>query len=90
VVGRAGAGALLIAFVPVVVDPPAVIQYVNTVSSLRASLPRDGSAVVLRCPVEAKRHFSVWGTSPTDLDCMRAVKRALDPNNILNRGRFVI
>jgi len=90
VVGRIGLGTLLVSFIPVAVDPPAVIQYVNTVSSVRASLSRDGSAVVLRCPVEVKRHISVWGTSPTDLECMRVIKRAMDPNDILNRGRFVV
>ena len=46
-------------------------------------------AVVLRCPLEAKQHFSVWGTSPTDLDAMRAIKSAMDERDILNRGRFL-
>jgi FAD/FMN-containing dehydrogenase len=53
-------------------------------------LPRDASAVVTRCPREAKLHFSPWGSTPTDMDSMRAVKRALDPANVLNRGRFVV
>jgi FAD/FMN-containing dehydrogenase len=30
-----------------------------------------------------------WVQTPTDLDSMRAVKRALDPKDILNRGRFL-
>jgi glycolate oxidase FAD binding subunit len=89
-VGRAGIGAMLLAFCPMAVDPPGAIQYANTISDFRGSLSRHASAVVLRCPVEAKRHFSVWGTSPTDLDAMRAIKRALDPNDVLNRGRFLV
>ena len=66
------------------------MQYVAAVSAFRGALPRDASAVAVRCPREAKLHFDVWGSSPTDLGCMRAVKRALDPANILNRGRFVV
>jgi glycolate oxidase FAD binding subunit len=88
-IGRIGVGSLLMALLPVAVDPPAVIQYANAVSALRSALPRDASAVVLRCPREAKAHFSVWGSAPTDLDSMRAVKRAMDEKDILNRGRFL-
>lgn len=90
VVGRAGVGSLVVTFIPLLVDPPSAMQYANAVSNLRGGLPRDASAVVTRCPREAKLHFSLWGTPPTDLECMRAVKRALDPRNVLNRGRFVV
>ena len=89
VTGRIGIGSLLIAFMPVAVDPPGAVLYVNAMSAFRGALPRDGSAIVLRCPLEAKRHFSVWGSSPTDLESMRAVKQALDAKDILNRGRFL-
>ncbi|MGH9600975.1 MAG: FAD-binding oxidoreductase [Terriglobales bacterium] len=90
VVGRAGIGSLVVAFIPLLVDPPSAMLYANAVSNLRGSLPRDASAVVTRCPREAKLHFSLWGSPPTDIECMRAVKRALDPGNVLNRGRFVV
>ncbi|HXE89380.1 MAG TPA: FAD-binding oxidoreductase [Terriglobales bacterium] len=89
-VGRVGVGSMLLAFIPLLVDPPSAMQYVAAVSAFRGSLPRDASAIVARCPREAKLHFSVWGSSPTDLECMRAVKRALDPASILNRGRFMV
>jgi FAD/FMN-containing dehydrogenase len=89
-VGRAGVGSLILAFIPLLVDPPSAMQYVAAVSAFRGSLPRDASAIVERCPREAKLHFSVWGSSPTDLESMRAVKRALDPAGILNRGRFLV
>ncbi|MCI0350700.1 MAG: FAD-binding oxidoreductase [Acidobacteriales bacterium] len=89
-IGRMAVSALVIAFVPLSVDPPSAMQFANAASAFRASLPRDASAVVLRCPKEAKAYFDVWGTSPNDLELMRAVKRALDPNNILNRGRFLV
>jgi hypothetical protein len=83
-------GALVIAFVPLAVDPPSAMQFANAASAFRATLPRDASAIVVRCAREAKGYFNVWGSSPNDLASMRAVKRALDPNNILNRGRFLV
>ena len=90
VVGRIGLGAIMVAFVPLAVDPPSAMQYATAISALRAELPEGASCVVTRCPTEAKRHFDVWGPSSTHLASMRAVKRALDPKNILNRGRFLV
>jgi len=89
-VGRVGVGSMVAAFIPLLVDPPSAMQYANAVSNLRGGLPRDGSAVVTRCPREAKLHFSLWGSTPTDIECMRAVKKTMDPGNVLNRGRFVV
>ncbi len=89
VLGRIGVGSLLVGLMPVAVDPPAVIHYAHALSSLRGALPPDGSAAVLYCPSEVKGYCSVWGSSPSDLDAMRAVKRALDDKDILNRGRFL-
>ncbi len=88
-VGRIGVGSLLVGFAPIAVDPPSAMQYVNAVSYVRGMLSRDASAIVLRCPLEAKRHFSVWGSTPNDLGAMQAIKRAFDEKNILNRGRFL-
>jgi FAD/FMN-containing dehydrogenase len=88
--GRCMAGSLALAFIPLAVDPPAAMQYVNAASALRAGLARDSSAIVVRCPVEAKRHFNVWGDTPTDLALMRTIKQTLDPAGILNRGRFLL
>jgi glycolate oxidase FAD binding subunit len=87
VAGRAGAGALLIGFVPVA--QPVATLYAGAVSAFRSQLARDASAIVLRCPPEVKREISVWGASPNDLDAMRALKRAFDEKDILNRGRFL-
>lgn len=89
VVGRVAAGALVAAIIPLAVGPPSAMDYANAASALRAALPKDGSAVVARCPLEAKSRFDVWGTSPTDLAVMEAVRAAMDPKGILNRGRFV-
>jgi FAD/FMN-containing dehydrogenase len=88
-VGRAGIASMTAAFVPLSVDPPSVMQYANAVGELRKRLSKDSAAIVARCPREAKAYFSVWGESSSDVEAMRAVKQALDPNEILNRGRFL-
>jgi len=89
-VGRAALGSLTVAVIPLSVDPPSAMQYANAASAIRSALPPDGTAYVLRCPIEAKTHFDVWGSTPTDRSMMLAVKRALDPAEILNRGRFLL
>src|SRR5579871_400631 len=89
-VGRAATGNLVLAFMPLSVDPPSAMQYANCVSAFRGLLPQGSSAEVAQCPKEAKNHFDVWGTTPTDVKMMRAVKKAIDPKNILNRGRFIV
>ncbi len=90
VIGRCGLGALVAALVPLAVDPPGAMSYASAVSSLRAALPPETMATVVQCPREAKLHFDLWGSTPTDAACMRAVKRAMDPANILNRGRYMV
>ncbi len=90
VLGRAATGNLVMAFMPLSVDPPSAMQYANCVSAFRGLLPPGSSAEVAHCPKEAKPHFDVWGTTPTDVAMMKAVKGAMDPNNILNRGRFIV
>ena len=89
-VGRAATGNLVLALMPLAVDPPSAMQYANCVSAFRGMLPPGSSAEVAYCPTEAKPHFDIWGTTPTDVNMMRAVKRAIDPKNILNRGRFIV
>jgi glycolate oxidase FAD binding subunit len=90
VLGRAVTGNLVMAFIPLAVDPPSAMQYANCVSAFRGLLPPGSSAEVAHCPKEAKPYLDVWGTTPTDLQLMKAVKQAVDPNNILNRGRFIV
>ena len=90
VLGRATVGSFLIAFLPLAIDPPAVTQFASAASDFRSRLSKDSSAIVVRCPREAKPHFDVWGSTPTDVELMKKVKRALDPGGILNRGRFLV
>jgi FAD/FMN-containing dehydrogenase len=90
VVGRAATGNLILAFMPLSVDPPSAMQYANCVSAFRGMLPPGASAEVAHCPKEAKPHFDVWGTTQSDIGMMKALKKAIDPKNILNRGRFIV
>jgi FAD/FMN-containing dehydrogenase len=86
-VGRA-IGSVVLAFVPLANSGGC--NYAVVAASVRAALPRDASAVISRCPREAKAKLDVWGSTPTDLETMRVIKRALDPEDILNRGRFLL
>ncbi len=90
VLGRAATGNLVVALIPLPADPPSAMQYANFVSAFRGLLPPGSSAEVAHCPKEAKPHFDVWGSTPTDIEMMKAVKKAIDPKNILNRGRFIV
>lgn len=83
--GRIGIGSLLLAF-----DGGMAESYLAGVRAIREAAPRDASVVVTRCPSALKPDINVWGASPTDRKAMTAVKRALNPNDILNRGRFLL
>jgi glycolate oxidase FAD binding subunit len=90
IIGRAAAGSLVVAVIPLAIGPPSAMHYANAASALRSALPKDASAVVAYCSAEAKPRFDVWGTSPTDMATMKAIRHAMDPKGTLNRGRFVV
>jgi FAD/FMN-containing dehydrogenase len=89
-IGRITMGNLVVCLMPLAVDPPSAVAFANTVSALRARVSAEVSIVAARCPEESKLHFDVWGSSPTDMSLMAAVKSAMDPKNILNRGRYIV
>ncbi len=63
-------------------------EYENDI--VQGLLPEGGSNYIIRrCSPETKKRLPVWGRPPADLALQKAVKHALDPQNIFNPGRFV-
>jgi glycolate oxidase FAD binding subunit len=49
-----------------------------------------GTLVLMAARAEIVREVGAWGSPPPTLDVMRRLKRAFDPEVILNPGRFVV
>jgi glycolate oxidase FAD binding subunit len=54
-----------------------------------AAVAQGGNLVVRRCPTDWKRDIAVWGSPRSDSWLMQAIKRKLDPDAIMNPGRFI-
>ncbi|MBI4865445.1 MAG: FAD-binding oxidoreductase [Candidatus Wallbacteria bacterium] len=59
------------------------------VERLRSGLGQGASCVLLKAPPQVRERVDVWGPRPVSYPLMLAVKRALDPGNVWNPGRFV-
>ncbi len=65
-------------------------QIKNLVSGLRSIASSvDGYALVEHAPLQAKAELDVWGDPGPALHLMRRLKDRMDPNRILNPGRYV-
>ena len=49
-----------------------------------------GSVVIEKGPANLKNQVDAWGYRYKDLKLMKKVKNQLDPQEILNPGRFVV
>ena len=87
VIGRIGSGHLLIGFWSEISSPA---DPVAAVSALRDQLPANASLLVVGCWRGLQNQLPALERTPTHMESMRGVKRALDPNNVLNRGRFFV
>jgi glycolate oxidase FAD binding subunit len=85
--GRMGVGHILLALWRSG-NASADSALVSAASALRNRLSKDASMLVLNCPPRAQKEIGRVRT-PTHIESMRAVKRVLDPREILNRGRFL-
>ena len=65
-------------------------QVSNVVSGLRSiASSAEGYALVEQAPLRAKAGLDVWGDPGPALHLMRRLKDRMDPNRILNPGRYV-
>jgi len=87
-VGRIGHGNLAVCLAPAFGRPLTAANYITVMNTLNAQLPHDASLAILHAPAEVGGKVDTLRT-PTHLASMRAVKGALDPKDILNRGRFL-
>jgi FAD/FMN-containing dehydrogenase len=83
--GQVGSGILRLAFDPSSLEfaRGILLDLVETSAQLHRSI------VIERCPTEWKTLLPVWGKESRAITLMNSVKRALDPQNIFNPGRFV-
>jgi glycolate oxidase FAD binding subunit len=69
----------------------AVATDAKSVLDVRTKVEAAGGALVmLAAPDEFMREVGAWGTAPPTLEIMRRLKKAFDPDGILNRGRFLV
>jgi FAD/FMN-containing dehydrogenase len=84
---HAGNGVVIVRFAKF---PPQGLSRALIGDLLPIATAHQGQVLVLSNPGGAEMtHVSVWGTASASLDLMAAVKRKFDPQDILNRGRFV-
>jgi glycolate oxidase FAD binding subunit len=58
---------------------------------IRGAVNRCGGRFSIpRCPDEWKRELPIWGDVGPEIEWMRRLRTALDPNRVINPGRFVV
>ena len=63
----------------------------SAVREIRAKVEAAGGTLwMLAAPDDFMRDVGAWGTPPATVEIMRRLKKAFDPNGVLNPGRFVV
>jgi glycolate oxidase FAD binding subunit len=68
-------------------DEEALLQYVEAVR--RTAENKKGYAIVTHMPYALRQRCSVWGEKPVYFSLLEGIKQTIDPNRMLNPGRFV-
>jgi glycolate oxidase FAD binding subunit len=85
-IAHAGNGVLYIELRP----GDAIPRLVEAIAALRRRAGEmRGSLVIERCPVELKRHVSIWGEPGADFGMMQRLKQQFDPKRTFVGGRFL-
>jgi FAD/FMN-containing dehydrogenase len=72
-------------------DPTDLAQAKTIMAGYRAKCTETGGIFSIpRCPDEWKRALPIWGLLGPEVEWMRRLRNALDPNHVLNPGRFVV
>ena len=62
----------------------------ETIDEVRRAARQHGASVVIEiCHPSIKATLDVWGEEPGSMEIMRRIKEQLDPQRLLNRGRFL-
>ena len=62
----------------------------ETIDEVRRAARQHGARAVIEiCHPSIKSTLDVWGEEPGGMEIMRRIKDQLDPQHLLNRGRFV-
>jgi glycolate oxidase FAD binding subunit len=86
--GRAS-GILYVAFLPEEDSPASLATAIAEAFRVCGQLETPASAMLEWCPTDVKiAAGGVWGPSRPDLELVRRVKQAFDPQNVLAPGRF--
>jgi len=64
-----------------------IVELVNKLTA--EAVKFDGNLIIESCPRDIKEKISVWGQKRHDQIIMRRLKEKMDPQDVLNPGRFV-
>ena len=83
-------GPLYFALQPKVLDDGSVAALAQIAAGVfEYTASHNGQASILFCPPQLKRLVNAWGPARKDVELMRRVKTAFDPQNTFAPGRFV-